>query len=188
MNSAPLRIPAIALCLLSGLLLGQNCDVEPFSFFEEDGQSDSGSQPSGGSEDSTGSTDDSGSDAGSSGPSGPAINVNFSIKGYVVSSLGYGINGEAIEFTANKYWWDSYEEEWVHRRSHSAQRTTNSGDLDPGYCDPWRLGYNVHEGETVFFEAKLVSTGATYSWKFTYDQARSSGGSAAHTFTLQGGV
>lgn len=176
----------VALTTVCGLLLmlgsGQGC--LPDDLLPESNDDAVSEQP-----DADG-TGDNGSDDDQSGDDGPAIAVTFTLSAKVVTSIGSGVDGETVNFVADKYWWDDFEEEWKFRRTMEASRGTNSAG-EPGTTDAWVFGYNLHAGEKVFITATLPSSGAKQEATYSYQEASAGGGTTAafvRQFTLDSGI
>lgn len=170
---------------------GQGC---PMDVIDNSGGGDSsGTGDSTDDSDSTdgstdGSTDD--GDSGDSAASGQTIAVTFILSAKVVTSIGSGVDGEAVNFVADKYLWDAFEEDWVFKRTMNATRTTNSAG-EPGTTDTWTFGYNLHDNEKVFITVTLPSSGAKAETSYSYTQAAAGGGETAsyvYQATLDSGI
>ena len=156
----------------------------------------SGCTPSDGPADTTGDSSSNGDDGtnGDSGDtdSGPTITVQFVISARVLTSIGSVVDGETVNFQADKFYWNEYEEEWEFRRTASASRTTNSA-VEPGTTDTWLFGYDLHKNESVFISATEQASGDTKEITYSYTQATAAAGGGttaaySYQFTLDSGI
>jgi hypothetical protein len=125
-----------------------------------------GCTPSDSPPDTTGDGSGNGEDT----DTGPTITVQFVISARVLTSIGSGVDGETVNFQADKFHWNDYEEGWEFRRTASASRTTSSVG-EPGTTDTWLFGYDLHQDESVFISATEQASGQKKEITYSYTQA-----------------
>ena len=123
----------------------------------------------------------------------PTITVQFSISARVLTSAGGGLDGTSVKFTAIKYFWDSYEEDWVLRRSMEQTLTTGTIGTESGRTGIWQFGYDLHKDETVFISATEAESGTNKEIRFSYSDAVAQAGGQTSTayqsqIVLTGGI
>lgn len=110
---------------------------------------------------------------------GPGIAVEFAISTRVTTSAGTGgMDGLEVKITANKYLWNSFEEEWVLKQTFDATRTSGTIDDVAGMTAPFYFGFNLHEGESVFISATCSASGDTKELRVNFSDAKIRAGDA----------